>query len=210
MRRAARVLTHKQGLPVWVLVGAALLVLAFWNWQLVVATLSGVVIMLLVYAAQEWDWQRLLLRSQQFFYSPNRQLAIAVIAGAVGVLLTYMTLAIWGNTENHWLASVDILQLLATLAILILLGQQIVSRWLQKQQVDLDRLVMQLNAPNDLDRLIAVRQLAQCVHEQRFPLNQEKAIIAYCQVILSRETVPAVRDAALETLKALKYLPEMK
>ena len=205
VRSAGRILRRKQGLPVWAIVAIALLMLSLWNWQLVVATVAGVIVMSLVYVWQDWNWGRLILRSQKLLSHPNSKLTLAVGMGAGTVFLTYMIAAIWSNIENHWIASAGILQLAATLTVLGLLIKLAIDNWLTTQEANVEQLVAQFTANDELERLIAVRQVAQRVQQKRLPLNQEMAIAQYCQVLLGRETVPAIREAALETLEALNY-----
>ncbi|WP_156815366.1 hypothetical protein [Pseudanabaena sp. PCC 6802] len=205
MHSAGRILRRKQGMPIWAIVAIALLMLALWNWQLVVATIAGVVVMSLVYVGQDWNWSSLILRWQRLLNHPNRQFTVAVVAGAVAVCFTYMVAAIWHGIDNHWLASAGILQLIATLAVLGLLFKQAIDKWIETQRSNVDALVAQFTASDDLERLIAVKQLAQHLQQQRLPLNQEIAIAQYCQVLLGRETVPAIQDAALEVLEAINY-----
>jgi hypothetical protein len=205
-RSLGRMLRRKQSIPVWMFVGAALLIALVWNWQLVVVTITGGMVMLVAYAAQGWQWDRLFLGLQRFLHSPNRRLIVAAGAGTLATLMLSMILAIWHGAENHWVASASILQFLATLSALFFLAKQAVDRWTQKQQIGIDYLVSKLGATDDLERLVSVRQLAQCVQQNRFPFNQERAIAEYCQVLLNREVVPAIRDAALETLEALNYI----
>lgn len=189
----------------WAIVAIALLMLSLWNWQLVVATIAGVTVMSLVYVWQDWNWGRLILRSQKLLNHPNSKLTLAVGMGSGTVLFTYMVSAIWSNIENHWLASAGILQLAATLAVLGLLIKLAIGNWLATQEANVEQLVAQFTVKDELERLIAVHQLAQRVQQKRLPLNQETAIAQYCQVLLGRETVPAIREAALETLEALNY-----
>jgi hypothetical protein len=205
MHSAGRILRRKQGMPIWAIVAIALLALALWNWQLVVATIAGVVVMSLVYVGQNWNWSSLILRGQKLLDHPNRQFTVAVGMGAGTVCFTYMVAAIWHAIDNHWLASAGILQLLATLAVLVLLVRQAIDNWFKNQQSNVDRLVAQFTASDDLERLIAVQQLAQYLQQKRLPLNQEIAIAQYCQILLNRETVPAIQNAALEILEAINY-----
>jgi hypothetical protein len=205
VRSASRILKRKQGMPTWAIVAIALLMLSIWNWQLVVATIAGIVVMSLVYVGQDWNWGRLILRGQKLLNHPNRQLTLAVATGAVAVFFTYMVAAIWRTIDNHWIASAGILQLVSTLTVLTLLIKQAIDNWLKTQQANVDTLVAQFTASDALERLIAVRQLAQCLQQKRLPLNQEMAIAQYCQHLLGRETVPEIRDAALEILVAIDY-----
>ncbi|MEE3715630.1 hypothetical protein V2H45_02600 [Tumidithrix elongata RA019] len=206
MRSLSHSLRRKQDFPMWALVAVVLLIMLFWNWQLVMATMAGVMVMSLIYILQDWEWHGLLPRLQKLWRSPYRRLSLAVATGASTVFFTYTLLGIWSSVPDHWLASAEILQLTATFAVLLLLAQQVIDRWVQKQQTSIDQLISRITSTDDLERLIAVRQLAQCVQQKRFPLSQERAIADYCHLLLSRESVPAIRDAALETIESLNYL----
>jgi hypothetical protein len=179
--------------------------LLLWNWQLVIATLAGVTVMGIAYLAQDWDWQHFVFGLRRSFNAPTQKFTLAAVAGVGTVLLAYTTLAIWMGVENHWLALAFVLQLMATLSVLVLTTKQTLNNWLGQERESIERFVYMLAAPDDLERLIAVRQLAQAVQQHRFSLSQERAIAEYCQVLLDRETVPGVRDAALETLESLNY-----
>ncbi len=203
MRRSRR-------LPTWAFVAAGLFVLLFWNWQLVGATLAGASVMILVYVAQSWNWQALPIKIQKFFNSPNRSLIVAVTCGGSTVLLAYIIFGIWSSLENHWLAIGEIGQLMAMLTVLLVLVARSINQWMQDSQQNIDRLINQLTATDELERLIAVRQLAQSVQDQRLSFNQEKAIAEYCQILLNREPVAIVREATLDILDQLKYLPQIK
>jgi hypothetical protein len=206
MRSLRHSLKRKQDFPIWALVAVVLLVMLVWNWQLLTATIAGVTVMSLIYILQDWQWQELFPHIQKLWRSPYRRLSLAVATGASTVFFSSTLLGIWSGVPDHWLASAEILQLSATFAVLFLLAQQALNQLVQKQQTNLDQLVARMTATDDLERLIAVRQLAQCVQQKRFPLSQERAIADYCQLLLTRESVPAVREAALETIESLTYL----
>ncbi|AFY71317.1 hypothetical protein Pse7367_3068 [Thalassoporum mexicanum PCC 7367] len=194
-----------QKIPAWLLICGGLLALLVWNWQLVIATLAGMAIMGIAYLAQDWDWQHFWFGLQRSVDVPTQKFTVAAAAGVSTVLLAYTTLAIWSGVENHWLALAFVLQLIATLSVLALVTKQGLNNWLTQERDSIERFVYMLAAPDHLERLIAVRQLAEAVQQNRFSLSQERAIAEYCQVLLERETVPSVRDAALETLDLLNY-----
>jgi hypothetical protein len=110
---------------------------------------------------------------------------------------------------RSWLASANILQLVATLGVLGLLIRQAFTQWLQRQQDNFDQLITQLMVNDDLTRLIAIKQINQYVQDNRLPAAQEKAIADYCQILLSRETEPTMRDALFETIESLHTLTEL-
>jgi hypothetical protein len=180
------------------------------DWRLVAATTTGMAVMVTVYSAQSWDWRRIAARTSRFWRNPNAKIVFAAGSGGSAVLIIYSALAIWQAQNDHWLGFASSLQFLATLGILALLLKQASQSYGQQQQVNLDRLVLSLASTNALDRLIATRQLGQAIRQNHLPLGQEAAIAEYCQVLLSRETVAPVREAALEILESLKYLPQAK
>ena len=201
-----RGLAREQGLPVWALLAIFLVMLLLWNWQLIAATSAGIFAMIAVYLMQDWNWNVILWRIQKFLQSPYRHLPLSVASGTVTVFLTYMVLAVWSNQENHWLASANILQLGATLGVLVLLVRQAFSQWLQRQQNNFDQLITQLAVNDDLARLIAIKQINQYIQDNRLPAAQERAIADYCQILLNRETETTMREAIFEALESLQSI----
>jgi hypothetical protein len=126
----------------------------------------------------------------------------------VTVFLTYMILAVWSDQQNHWLALANILQLSATLGILVLLVRQAFRQWLQRQQDNFDQLIAKLAVNDDLARLIAIKQINQYVQNNRLPVAQERAIADYCQILLNRETETTMREAIFETLESLQSITD--
>jgi hypothetical protein len=208
MRSLWRGLVREQGLPVWALLAIFLVMLLLWNWQLIAATSAGIFAMIAVYMIQDWNWNVILWRIQKFLQSPYRLLPLSVASGAGTVFLTYMVLAVWSDQENHWLASANILQLGATLGILVLLVRQAFRQWLQRQQDNFDQLIAQLAVNDDLARLIAIKQINQYVKDNRLPIAQERAIADYCQILLNRETETTMREAIFATLESLQSITD--
>jgi len=206
MRSLWRGLGREQGFPVWALLAVFLVMLLVWNWQLIAATSAGILAMIAIYAMQDWNWNVILWRIHKFLQSPYRHLPLSVASGTVTVLLTYTIISVWSTQSNHWLASANILQLVATLGVFWILVRQAFMKWVQRQQDNFDQLIAQLAVTDDLARLIAIKQINQYVHDHRLPAAQEKAIADYCQILLNRETEPTIRDALFETLESLQLL----
>lgn len=204
IRSMLRGISREQGLSLWVLLIVFLSMLLAWNWQLILATSLGILAMITVYAMQDWNWNVIMWRIQKFLQSPYRHLPISVISGTVTVFLTYSILSLWSNQPDHWFAVASILQLSATLAVLGLLGYQVLSQWLYRQRENIDQLVTQLTASDDLVRLMAIKNINQYLRENLIPIVQERAIADYCQVLLSRETEPIMREAIFETLESIQ------
>lgn len=194
-------------LPNWSIVALGLFVLSFWNWQLVMATLFGAVTLIFVYMAQDWNWNVLLARMQGFLNSSNRPMIVAAIAGSSSIIFSYVSLMVWSSLDNHWLAGLVITQFVAMLGILVLLFFKAINQWQQNSQQNLTYLATRLTSDDELERLIALKQLGQSLRQHHLPLAQEQAIAQYCQILLNRESVETVRTATLEVLEELKYLP---
>jgi len=204
-----RILKRSQNnqLPNWLIVAVGLFLLSFWYWQLVIATLVGAATLILVYVAQSWNWNLLLSKVQRFLTSPNRGMILATMAGCGAIIFSYISLMVWSSLDNHWLAGLAISQLLVVLGVLVLLVFKILNQWQQNSQQNLDYLATRLTSVDELERLIAIKQLAQSLRQRHLPLAQEQAIAQYCQILLNREAVETVRTATLEVLEELRYLP---
>ncbi len=205
-RRATRSLWlgREHGWAVWLLLLIFGIILLLWNWQLIAATIAGILVMVAMYALQDKNWNMLLWRIHRFLQSPYRHLTLSVASGALTVMLTYTVLGLWSTQESHWLAIAGILQLVGTLGALVLLLRQSFQQWLQRQQNNFDQLISQLTAQDDLARLMAIKQINQYVQDNYLPIVQEEAIADYCQLLLSRETDSTMREALFTTLESLE------
>ena len=63
---------HFRGSGGWLVFLTVVVAMLFWNWKLLLATGAGVLVMLLVYLMQEWDWLLYWSRVRQFFNGSNR------------------------------------------------------------------------------------------------------------------------------------------
>lgn len=196
-------LDRYRGVGGW-LIGLTLLVaLLLWNWQLVVATIAGLLIMIVTYGAQQ-DASRV---RQWLDWKPNssqRQLVLAVAGGGVATLSTYMATTVWVASDNSWLAMGTILQGLATLAALFLLIWQRLDRF-TTPQTDYDRMLTQLTEADPLKRLIAVRQATRWGRSDGWQDHDAApAHLADCfRLMLNQETEPTIRAALLDGLQTL-------
>jgi hypothetical protein len=142
------------------------------EWKLLLATGAGVLVMLMVYLMQEWDWQRYWSSLRRYFTGSNQQLTLAVGSGGIATLSTYMAVSIWIDSDSSWIATGAILQGFGTLATLILLVWQILSRQAGRNAVNRDQMLHDLTDGDPLKRLLAVRQLTRwgttiaCIHRK--------------------------------------------
>ena len=191
---------NQTGLLVALAVAVALLVS---NWKLLLATGAGISVMLAVYLMQQWDWQRIFEQWRQFLTGTNRAVAIASATGGMASLFTYMAASIWSASENHWMATGEILQSLSILATFILLVWQILTHKSSQEEISLNQLIVNLTDADPLKRLISVRQLTSAVRNHHCDSQQQQAIADYFNLMWSRETEPLVREALLEGLETL-------
>lgn len=198
-------LTRSKG---WLAVVTLAAVWGWWNSQLLFSTGLGIAAMMLVYRRQSWDWQLLRSKSEQFWEGPNRRFVLAVGTGGIATLVAYMSLAIWADSESHWMALSLILQNIGTIAIAGLLLRQALSLGASKDEVALDRILADLTDADPVKRLIAVRQMTDLVNKGGFgPVSSVKSSIARSRaaecfrLMLSREPEAVVRNALLEGLQ---------
>ena len=180
----------------------------WWNSQLLLSTGLGIAAMMLVYRGQSGEWQLLRSKAEQFWEGPNRRLVLAVGAGGIATLGAYMSLAIWGDSESHWMALSLILQNFGTIAIAGLLLRQALSLGSSKDEAALDRILEDLTDADPVKRLIAVREMTDLVNRGGF--NRVTSVkswsardrAAECfRLMLSREPEAIVRNALLEGLQ---------
>ena len=115
--------------------------------------------MSLCYLAQNSHWQKYCQKWRKFLVGSNRQLVLAVGAGASGAFGTYLAASVWTDAENRWLATSIILQGLVSLATLALLIWSLRSQKANSQETKLDSLLEDLSHSDRLKRLVAIRQL---------------------------------------------------
>ncbi|MEG4576328.1 hypothetical protein QUA56_27190 [Microcoleus sp. N3A4] len=198
-------LTRSKG---WLAVVTLTAVWGWWNSQLLFSTGLGIAAMMLVYRGQSWDWQLLRSKGEQFWEGPNRRFVLAVGTGGIATLGAYMSLAIWADSESHWMALSLILQNVGTIAIAGLLLRQALSLGASKDEVALDRILADLTDADPVKRLIAVRQMTDLVNQGGFgsvssvKSSTARSRAAECfRLMLSREPEALVRNALLEGLQ---------
>jgi len=187
----------------WLIFLTSVVAMLFWNWKLLLATSGGVLVMLLVYLMQEWNWQLYWSNLRQFFLGSNRQLTIAVVSGSVASFGTYMGLSIFVNGDSSWITASAILQGLGTLTILILLVWQIISSQGSTDETQLEQMLRDLTNTDPLKRLLAVRQLTSWGVNYRLCLSEKRQVSDCFRLMLNREPETIIRDAILDALQVL-------
>lgn len=179
-----------------------------WNWTLLLATTTGIGIMMLAYLAQGWQWENYQTELQKWFQGSNRRFSVAVGSGALSAFIIYLITTIWLTSENRWLATGAILQGLITLLIAgLLLWQNSFYQKLQNAE-KFEQLLDNLTDHNQLKRLISIRKLTNLFLQNRLNNLQEKQINDYFQIMLSHEEELILQEALLESLEQLNYNQE--
>lgn len=184
------------------LVGLFVVAMLFWNWQLLLATVAGVLVMVVVYFLQDWDWQLYLSSLRRFLSGTNRKLAIAVTSGGIATLSAYIMVSIWVEPNGSWIAAAAMFQGFGTLATLGLLVWQILKQQNSRDQIKHDELFIQLTDNDPLKRLLAVRHLTRWGTRHLEPSTQRQVTECF-RLMLSRESEAIIRDAILDGLEVL-------
>ncbi|WP_204104213.1 MULTISPECIES: hypothetical protein [Spirulina sp. CCY15215] len=198
--RLLRAIASKQTrtLGLWLLVSLGVALLLIWNWQLVLTTGLGIAAMWGTYVMQGWNWQERLSKALRFLKSPQSRLILAVAGGGLTTLGTYLAVSIWAHSENRWLALGSLLQGVATLLTLALLGWYGTSDRQYREETRYEQLLLELTRVDPLKRLIVVRQLTQL--SQRLNEGDRTQLLEYFRLLLSREEDEKVRNALLKGL----------
>lgn len=219
----------------WLLGIAIMGAWGYWNEKLLLSTSLGILVMVLVYRMQEWDWQVSWLEFCRFWSSWNRKLTLAVGCGGLATLTAYTTVSIWADSDQPLIAESLILQNLGILAVIGLLVWQMIAQNTTQQQSQLEKYLTDLTDADPIKRLIAVRQITRFFSSsklnqidsssQKFLLHSTASssrmispvngslitrsqIVDCFHLILNRESEPIVRDAVLDGLQTLDYLPK--
>jgi hypothetical protein len=91
-----------------------------WNWQLLLALVVGIGMMVFTYLIPKFNWQLHWLEIRRLISSPNIRLAYSIASGGIATVITYMASAIWVDSPSPWLAAGAIIQGIGTLLTLIL------------------------------------------------------------------------------------------
>ena len=192
-----------QKMGLWLLGSTGITLMLGWNWKLVLATLTGIGFMVLVYRIQGWNWQRRWYYWREFIKGSHGKLTIAVGSGSLAVISSYIAISLWSEAENHWLALGLILQGLGTFLTLGLLGWHIFD-FHKKQPINqYHQWTLALTDTDVLKRLIAVRNLEDLLEKQKLNATQTQQLWDYFRLMLTKETEAVVRQAVLQCCQLL-------
>lgn len=185
----------------WLLLINLIIVMLCWNWQLVITTITGVIVMLVVYFLPNWDFNSFLAKIRQFIHSPNSQLILAVSSGAIASILTYITTGILIHTDNSMIAASMIIQTLGTPLMIILLILQLVNNQHNRHNNKFNLLINNLTESDHLKRLIAIKELIKLGENKNLTVTEKQTISEYFCLMLTQEQETVIRDALLSGLQ---------
>lgn len=196
----------------WLLGLSAITLLFLWHWQLLIATVTGIGAMALLYFGQQWNWQQQLRNWQYFLKGFNRQLLIAVGGGSIAALGSYLITIVLTDSDNPGIAIATILQGCGTLLTLALILWQLLHRP-QANEMKFEAKLQALTHPQPLQRLMAVRQLTQWATRKSFRSIDRQQIVEYFRLMLTQEKESMIQDAlweSLQTLDKIQLIPQSR
>lgn len=189
-----------RGVGGWLVVLTGIVAMLFWNWKLLLATGAGVLVMVLVYLMQEWDWQVYWSSLRRFLSGSNQQLTLAVGSGGIATLTTYMAVSVWIDSDSAWIASGAILQGFGTLATFVLLAWQLLHSQTSQDKLRRDQMLNNLTEADPVKRLLAVRQLTHWGTNQGGKPSVRRVVADCFRLMLSHEQESIIREAVLDGL----------
>jgi hypothetical protein len=194
----------------WLLVPVGAAALLYWNGRLVLATSTGIAVMLLIYLMHDWKPNLPTAEIRKLIEGWNQPLALAIVGGGAACLSTYLAASIWANSDSAWIALGSLLQGSGTLAVLLLLAWQILHRQTQHDRVYYHQTLADLTHADPLRRLIAVRHLTSTVPDLSHQPAQQQELADYFRLLLHREPEPIVQEAVLVGLERLDRVRSLK
>lgn len=214
--------------PFWGL-SLASLVLSLINGPLVISLGVGLVVYQQLVRLTPEQWQQMRQSIQVRSHAPLSPQGKTLLLTGTALAATYLTTSIWSETHQLWVALTLGSQSLVTLALLawLLRSSQASKesdtasqvRRAKVDPVELDSLLLELNHPDSLRRLVLVRQLTRLVVQEDLEssyiegaaVSVRSHLIDCFHLMLSQESEPLVRTALREGLQRLRppaQLPE--
>ncbi len=198
----SRILQHRNPAQfLWFL--TIVVAMLLWNPKLLFSCGTGAFVMLLVYSMPQWNWSQFWCQVRNFLQTTRGRLVLSVISGLLACLGTYIAVAICVNSNNVWIAAGAIAQGLASILILVLLAWLPMNLYGNREQLELEQLSEYLIDTDPLKRLIGLRKLTKLATRQLEP-DTKQYIVECLQLLLTKESETAIRDAAFNSLQALE------
>lgn len=192
----------------WVALGkggvfaAGVVGLWLWHWELLVATGLGIGAMGGIYLAYELPWEQYLEELYQLWRGTSQRLLVSVLGGASTVFVSYLAIALWQSTANHWLVTACLIQAVMIAAILWMTLRQNWGTASQSQQFE--TALKTLGDRSNIKRLYAIRQLRQLFQQNRLTTEQKQTLYTFLRLAWQQETDTSLREALLSALSLYK------
>lgn len=190
---------------VWLWGAIVLAMMLVWNWQLLLATVLGMGVLILLFCFPLDRWSGYWQKWQQSLDLSQKRLFTALAGSTLVGVGTYWALQLWDHMDNHWLAGGAIAQ---GVGIALLLGWQVAklihSPSLGNPKDQFSQLLAALSAEHPLQRLMAVRQLTQLAIQGKLHASQLQQMSEYFSLLFSVETEPILRQGLLESMQTLQ------
>jgi len=176
-----------------------------WNWQLLLATVLGMGVLILLFRFPLDRWSGYWQKWQQSLDLSQKRLFTALAGSTLVGVGTYWALQLWDHMDNHWLAGGAIAQ---GVGIALLLGWQVAKLIhppsLGNPKDQFSQLLEALGAEHPLRRLMAVRQLTTLAIQGKLHASQLQQMSEYFSLLFSVETEPMLRQGLLESMQTLQ------
>ena len=186
------------------LFGLILVSLWWWNWQLLISVGAAVTLMWFSLKVTPKQFARFWQKVLVFFRKGhNHRLFWGGLSSSLGGIFTYMSLAIWSDSPNHWLAVGSIAQGLMTMLIVLILGWQLLQQNQETKVNEFSLLVRDLVDGEALKRLIAIRQLTNLGIRGELSEQQILELQEYFGLMLDQPQESIVQNALLDGLEVV-------
>lgn len=202
---------HQQKTPYYL--GLTVL-MVLWDWKISLATLMGMGAVWILPTLQRHPWQSYLRYLLPLWTQGNRTFTLSLVGGGLVAMLSYLSIQIWTETQNHWLAAWVVIQG-AALALLLVVGVLfclkpssqalglfgLVAEPTAEVQQEVQQYLRDLVDPEAMARLIATHGLIR--HLQQAGLSPEtgEMIRDGLTLQLSQEKDLTIQSAMLKALQ---------
>ena len=187
----------------WGLLVAA--VMLVWNWELLLATVTGMGVLLLLFRFPFDRWGMYWRQWETTVNASHKRLLLALGGSSLAGIGVYWGLNLWTEIENHWLAGGAIGQMLLITLLLCLQVSKLVTHSGETSQRDrFSQRVEELTAEHPLKRLKAIQDLTQLAIRGSLQPEQLKQISEYFSLLFKVETEPMLRQRLLESMQTLQ------
>lgn len=183
-----------------------------WDWKISVATLLGMGAVWVLPALQRHPWRLTLRHLQPLWIQGNRTFTLSLVGGGLVAMLSYVSIQVWTETQNHWLAAWVVIQGVA-LVLLTVVGAIFLlkpadsvpglSGLVTETNAEIRQYLRDLVDAEPMNRLIATHGLMRYLQQAGWEPQTGEMIQDGLTMQLRQETDLTVQSAMLKTLQLL-------